>query len=211
MKVEALQITHEGGAHCLQHPAEGWQRVRNTADPTSRRCFLRFEGRLTLLSNSQVLTERLKRSSMSRRAMLAETAGTGTPRLNRERTAAKRAHNTLIAIVDDDPWAREGMSSFVGSLGYLGATFGSAEDYLASEQKRRAGCLIVDVHLCGMSGPDLQARLLADGYCTPVIFVTAQFEEHVRDRVMQAGALGYLTKPWDERALITCLEDAVRR
>jgi FixJ family two-component response regulator len=121
------------------------------------------------------------------------------------------SRNELIAIVDDDPWACEGMNSFVASLGFLGATFMSAEDYLSSELKQRTGCLILDVHLCGMSGPDLQACLLTDGYCTPVIFVTALFEEHVRDRVMKAGAVGYLTKPCDERALVRCLERAVGR
>jgi FixJ family two-component response regulator len=163
-----------------------------------------------LLSSLQGLTERLETFCVSRRTILAETP----PRLDLRRTDradAKRAENALIVIVDDDPWAREGMSSFVGSLGYLGATFMSAEEYLDSDLKRRAGCLIVDVHLCGMSGPDLQSCLLADGYCTPIVFVTAQFEEHVRDRVMQAGALGYLTKPWDEFALIAFLEHAVPR
>lgn len=122
-----------------------------------------------------------------------------------------RFRNGLIAIVDDDPWASEGLNSFIASLGYLGATFISAEEYLASELKDRTRCLILDVHLCGMSGPDLQARLLADGLCTPVIFVTAQFQEHVRDLVMGAGAVGYLTKPCDEGALIDSLERAVGR
>jgi len=103
------------------------------------------------------------------------------------------------------------MNSFVASLGYLGATFMSAEDYLGSDLKQRTRCLILDVHLCGMSGPELQARLLTDGYCIPVIFVTARFEERVRDRVMGAGAFGYLSKPCDEDALIDCLERAVGR
>lgn len=119
--------------------------------------------------------------------------------------------NELIAVVDDDRWAREGMNSFVLSLGYLGAMFMSAEEYLGSELKRHTRCLILDVHLCGMSGPDLQARLLADGYCTPVIFVSALFEERVREQVMNAGAFGYLTKPCDEITLMNCLERAVGR
>jgi FixJ family two-component response regulator len=119
------------------------------------------------------------------------------------------SQSALIAIVDDDRWAREGMRSFVVSLGYLGATSASAEEYLKSELKRRATCLILDVHLPGMSGPDLQARLISDGYRTPVIFVTAQFEQHVRDRVIAAGAFAYLTKPCDESILIDCLANAV--
>jgi len=130
---------------------------------------------------------------------------------NKAKLASGCSRNELIAIVDDDPWACEGMNSFVASLGYLGATFMSAEDYLGSDLKQRTRCLILDVHLCGMSGPELQARLLTDGYCIPVIFVTARFEERVRDRVMGAGAFGYLSKPCDEDALIDCLERAVGR
>jgi CheY-like chemotaxis protein len=210
MEIGVLQITYEAGAHCLRPVAEAQERDRDTIHPTIRQCFLRSEESWTLLSASQGFTERRESACVSRRTLLAEAARASAPRLDGERADAQRARKALIAIVDDDPWALEGMSSFVGSLGYLGATFMSAEEYLDSDLKRRAGCLIVDVHLCGMSGPDLQARLLADGYYTPVIFVTAHFEEHVRNRVMQAGALGYLTKPWDERALITCLEDAVR-
>ena len=98
----------------------------------------------------------------------------------------------------------------IASLGYSGAMFASAEDYLVSDVKQRARCLILDVHLGGMSGPDLQSRLLADGYCTPVIFLTARFEEHVRDRVMEAGAFGYLTKPCDETILSNFLEQTAR-
>jgi CheY-like chemotaxis protein len=121
------------------------------------------------------------------------------------------SRNELIAIVDDDQWAREGMNSFVVSLGYLGVMFESAEEYLESELKKSTQCLILDVHLSGMSGPDLQARLLTDGYCPPVIFVTGRFEQHVRDRVIKAGAFGYLTKPCDESVLIDCLKNAVGR
>lgn len=119
------------------------------------------------------------------------------------------SRNELIAIVDDDRWAREGMWCFVESLGYLGAMFASAEEYMQSELKQCAKCLILDVHLPGMSGPDLQARLLHDGYLTPVIVVTGEFERHVRDRVIKAGAFAYLTKPCDEGTLIDCLESAV--
>jgi FixJ family two-component response regulator len=122
-----------------------------------------------------------------------------------------QSQSALIAIVDDDRWAREGMHSFVVSLGYLGATFVSAEEYLESELKPCAKCLILDVHLPGMSGPDLQARLINDGCRTPVIFVTAQFEQHVRDRVIVAGAFAYLTKPCDENTLIDCLANAVSK
>jgi len=133
-----------------------------------------------------------------------------TPGSNKSDVASNASRDELVAIIDDDPWACEGMNSFVASLGYLGAMFMSAEEYLGSELRPRVRCLILDVHLCGMSGPELQARLLADGNCKPVIFVTARFEEHVRDRVMKAGAIEYLIKPCDEGVLANCLERAAR-
>lgn len=119
------------------------------------------------------------------------------------------ARNGLIAIIDDNQCAREGINALIASLGYSSTTFMSAEEYLRSESKLHTACLILDVHLPGMSGPDLQAHLMADGGMTPIVFVTALFDERVRNRVMGAGALGYLTKPCDESALISCLAKAV--
>jgi len=120
-----------------------------------------------------------------------------------------RARNRLIAIVDDDQWAREGINALIASLGYSSATFVSAEEYLGSESEPYTACLILDVHLPGMSGPELQDRLTADGGRTPIVFVTGQFDERVRNRVIDAGALAYLTKPCDESALISCLVRAL--
>lgn len=161
-----------------------------------------------MLRRSKKFTERRARLCASR-CILSSPARPCVPPLNPANAFTRHARNALIAIVDDDQWAREGMNSFIESLGYFGATFMSAEDYLESDLKRRTGCLILDVHLCGMSGPDLQARLRADGYCTPIIFVSAQFEDRVRERVMAAGAFGYFAKPCDQRGLVNCLEQAV--
>lgn len=209
MEDGVLQITHERMARCPYHAAEAQEVARNAVHPKTRRGSLPSEKGWIHLNASRELTARLGCFCVSRRTSLAEVVPVHTPRFDREHVNAGQARNALIAIVDDDQWAREGMNSFVGSLGYLGATFTSAEDYLGSHLKQRAGCLILDVHLCGMSGPDLQARLLAEGYCTPIIFVSAHFEDHVRARVMAAGAFGYFAKPCDERALIKCLERAV--
>lgn len=112
----------------------------------------------------------------------------------------------LIAIVDDDGYARAGLRALIESLGHRAATFASAEDYLTSGASQSAACLILDVHLPGMSGPDLQAHLMAAGRCPPTIFATGRFEEHVRKRVIGAGALGYLTKPSSEKALLDCID-----
>lgn len=144
-----------------------------------------------------------------RSSSLAQAARAAAPYSSVHAVNAQRTKNVLISIVDDDHWACDGMNSIVVSLGYSGVSFQSAEEYLASELKQRTRCLILDVHLGGMSGPELQIRLLADGDCTPIIFVTGKVEEHVRDRVMGAGALGYLSKPCDENILLKCLERAI--
>ena len=70
-------------------------------------------------------------------------------------------------------------------------------------------CLIVDVQMPGLSGPELQDRLISDGYRTPVIFITAYPKEWVRERVLNAGAIGYLSKPFNEDRLIECLDKAL--
>ena len=204
-----LQITHERVAPRLHHAAEARQVVRKADHSKARSDCLHLQKSRTLSGHSRALTARRERLCVSRRTSLAEAVRGNTPRLDREHANARHARNALIAIVDDDQWAREGMDSLIESLGYLGATFMSAEDYLGSDLKQCAGCLILDVHLCGMSGPDLQARLLADGYRTPIIFVSAHCDDRVRDRVMAAGAFGYFAKPCNERALISCLERAV--
>ena len=107
---------------------------------------------------------------------------------------AERLENKLIAIVDDDKYARSGLSVLIESLGYRPATFASAEDFLAASMREDTACLILDVHMPGMSGPDLQAHLIAEGRCPPTVFITGHFDEHVRRRVIKAGAISYLTK-----------------
>ena len=122
----------------------------------------------------------------------------------------KHPENSLIAIVDDDECVRSGLSALIESLGYRVEAFASAEDYLASNVTERTACLILDVHLPGVSGPDLQAHLLAGARCPPTVFVTGRFEEHVRNRVTAAGALGYLIKPCDEAAVLDCIAPVLR-
>lgn len=134
-------------------------------------------------------------------------AGTSWAKSARRQTdnAPKRLQNMLITIVDDDEYARVGLRALIDSLGHRIAAFSSAEEYLASDIGESTSCLILDVHLLRMSGPDLQARLLAGGRCPPTVFVTGRFDEQVRKRVTEAGALGYLTKPCNEKALLNCI------
>lgn len=120
------------------------------------------------------------------------------------------ARRKLISIVDDDEWARQGTSVYVESCGYDCATFCTAEEYLSFDGLRDTDCLVADVHLPGINGPDLQDRLIADGYRIPVIFVSGFFDEEIRNRVLRTGALCYLTKPYSEKTLSAYLERALR-
>ena len=115
----------------------------------------------------------------------------------------------VISIIDDDESVREATRSLVRSLGYSTAVFASAEEYLQSDSVDDSSCLITDLHMPGMSGVDLQDRLIADGHQIPMIFMTAYYEEKVRDRVLDAGAFGFLRKPFNDESLIECLDKAL--
>jgi FixJ family two-component response regulator len=116
----------------------------------------------------------------------------------------------MISIVDDDESVREATKRLVRSLGYAASTFALASEFLASERVHDTACLITDLHMPGMSGEDLQNRLIADGHRIPVIFITAFPEERVRARVMKAGAICFISKPCDNDHLIDCLEGALK-
>jgi FixJ family two-component response regulator len=117
--------------------------------------------------------------------------------------------NQLVAIVDDDLHVREGLNEFVLSLGHASVAFRSAEDYLTSNLNGDTACLILDVNLPGMNGPDLQARLIDGGHCAPIIFLTGRFDDKIRSRVLRAGALAYLAKPCREKELTDCIKKAL--
>jgi len=115
-----------------------------------------------------------------------------------------------IAIVDDDEALREAMECFVQSLGYNVSTFGSAEEFLNSEQVSKISCLITDLNMPGLSGLDLQDRLIATGHRFPIIFITGYPDENVRVRAMKAGAIGFLSKPFNNDDLLSYLERALK-
>ena len=115
----------------------------------------------------------------------------------------------MISIVDDDESFREAMKGLVRSLGYRAVSFGSAEEFLGSGRLYDTACLIADVHMPGLSGFELQRHLIAKGHRMPVIFVTAFPEERGRARALEAGAFGFLGKPFDEENLILCLDKAL--
>ena len=125
----------------------------------------------------------------------------------RRTSALAKSH--VISIIDDDPSVRLATQSLIRSLGYAAEVFSSAEEYLQSGRVRDSSCVITDLHMPGMTGTDLQDRLIADGHQIPIIFVTAYFEEQTRARVMDAGAVGFLRKPFADERLIECLDRAL--
>jgi FixJ family two-component response regulator len=117
---------------------------------------------------------------------------------------------SIIAIVDDGSAVREATARLVRSLGYHASTFGSADEFLNSEQVHDTSCLITDLQMPGLSGLDLQDRLLAQGHHIPIIFLTAYPEENVRIRAMKAGAVGFLSKPCNDDHLLGCIKKALK-
>jgi FixJ family two-component response regulator len=115
----------------------------------------------------------------------------------------------VISIVDDDEDVRESTKSFVRSLGYRAVTFGSAEEFLESAHLTATACLITDVQMPGLSGVELQDRLIADGYRVPVIFVTGFPDDRLQRHVLKSGAIGYLCKPFSEDRMIACIDAAL--
>jgi FixJ family two-component response regulator len=108
----------------------------------------------------------------------------------------------VISIVDDDGLVRDAIGELVRSLGYRTAVFPSAEQFLESGRIGETACLITDLQMPGMSGFDLQNRLRNDGFNTPIIFVSAFPEERYRTRALDAGAVAFLSKPFEEQSLL---------
>jgi FixJ family two-component response regulator len=117
----------------------------------------------------------------------------------------------IISIVDDDASVRTATARLLRSLGFPAHAFASAQEFLLSPRLRETSCLIADVEMPGMSGIELQEYLIAHGHRTPMIFITAFPEDRIRERVMKAGAIDFLTKPFDEPRLLECVERALAR
>jgi FixJ family two-component response regulator len=115
----------------------------------------------------------------------------------------------LISIVDDDSLAREGICELVDSLGYKGVTFESANHFLQYGQILETTCLITDLQMPGLNGLELQEALRSRGYQTPVIVITGYPNEKHRTRAFANGAVGFLSKPFNEQCLIECLNAAI--
>ena len=115
----------------------------------------------------------------------------------------------VVSIVDDDESVRVATAKLVRLHGFVAHAFASAEEFLAVARLDDTSCLITDVKMPGMSGVELQGRLIAQGKRIPVIFITAFPQEASRARALQAGAAGFLTKPFDGQTLIGLVRGAL--
>jgi FixJ family two-component response regulator len=120
------------------------------------------------------------------------------------------AKRPLVSVVDDSESVRESLPDLLRELGYSVRAFSSAEEFLASYCVGETRCLILDIVMPGMTGPDLQQELMARGHEIPIIFVTAQSDETVRTRLLEQGAVDCLFKPFSDTALCEALNAAFR-
>jgi FixJ family two-component response regulator len=116
---------------------------------------------------------------------------------------------SVISIVDDDASVRASMNNFLGSLGYVVHTFGSAEEFLGSAYLNDTSCIISDVQMSPMNGLELLVNVRIRGYAAPFIFVTAYPHEDVRADALKAGAICFLAQPFATSDLIACLDTAL--
>src|SRR5262245_765377 len=116
----------------------------------------------------------------------------------------------MISVVDDDQSVREATRSLLRSHGYAAATFASAEEFLQSGLAGDTSCLISDVRMAGLSGLELHRLLIDSGHRIPIIFMTAFPEEWARAAAIEEGAHGFLTKPFSEHNLLSCLRRALK-
>jgi FixJ family two-component response regulator len=114
----------------------------------------------------------------------------------------------IVAVVDDDESVRESLPDLLVEIGCTVEAFSSAEEFLASAYVGRIACLILDIAMPGMSGPDLQRELRQRNQRIPIIFITALEDARLRARVMREGAVECLAKPFSETALIAALQRA---
>jgi FixJ family two-component response regulator len=117
---------------------------------------------------------------------------------------------SLVSIVDDDESVRESLPDLVRQFGFTAQAFSSAEAFLASEVVSETRCLILDIAMPGMSGPDLQQELRRRRQEIPIVFITANGDRTVRSRLLAQGAVECLFKPFSETALLDALDVALR-
>jgi FixJ family two-component response regulator len=120
------------------------------------------------------------------------------------------AEGPLISIVDDDESIRNSLDDLIRSAGFRTQAFPSAEAFWGSPHRRDTACLILDVRMPGMSGLDLQQRIVAANCQIPIIFITSHTDDDARARALAAGAVGFLYKPFRDDELLNAMDAALR-
>jgi FixJ family two-component response regulator len=118
-------------------------------------------------------------------------------------------HQLLSVVVDDDESVREALPDLLREFGFAARAFSSAKEFLSSGCVDETSCLILDVAMPGMSGPELQQELKRRGQQIPIIFITGQADEAIRDRLLRQGAAGFLIKPFSDTALLEAIKTAL--
>jgi len=117
---------------------------------------------------------------------------------------------SLISVVDDDESVRESLPDLLREFGYAARTFSSAEEFLASDCVDQTRCLMLDIGMPGMTGPDLQRELKLRRQQIPIVFITAHRDEAIRTRVLEEGAVECLFKPFSDTAVLEALNTALQ-
>jgi FixJ family two-component response regulator len=115
----------------------------------------------------------------------------------------------LSVVVDDDESVRESLPDLLREFGFAARAFASAQEFLSSGCVDETGCLILDVAMPGMSGPELQRELKRLGRAIPIVFITGQKDEAIRAQVLRQGAAGFLLKPFSDAALLAAIKTAL--
>ena len=145
----------------------------------------------------------------------ANSGGSGGPgRVNYSMVSKEAAHlpiqrAPMVCVIDDDDSLLRALRRLLDATGFRVETFSSAEQFLESDHRGRADCLVLDVHLGGLSGLELQERLARSGVNTPVVIITAHDDASTRERARRAGAVEYLRKPFDDDSLIDAIHKAI--
>lgn len=127
------------------------------------------------------------------------------------RQGRRAMERPLVAVVDDDESVRESLPDLLGEFGFAARAFSSAEGFLASDCVDHTRCLILDIAMPGMSGPDLQRKLKLGLREIPIVYITAQLEETLRSQVLEQGAIECLFKPFNDTALLEAVSSALNQ
>jgi FixJ family two-component response regulator len=125
------------------------------------------------------------------------------------RQVRRATERPLVSVVDDDESVRESLPDLLGEFGFAARAFSSAEEFLVSDCVDQTRCLILDVAMPGMSGPELQRELKLSRREIPIVFITASREETIRPQVLEQGAIECLFKPFSDTALLEAVNSAL--